>query len=289
MMLAATAILAATVGATGTSFIGGLVSALTRPSMAPNTNVPAVQVTAAQYLIGRALPIEGAIAIACVLYCESKLNPGSQGTQSSERGGELNPKGAFGIASWNGPRQGHLAKFAKARGMDVNLLTTQLYFVLNECANSYPLSWAAIRSANPAETIIATFVADYENPLDHQAEIDRARVFAAPLRAALHAQPGPIGLPPVTPDPVPWTLPPITPLPQGPTQMPTEALLALIIQIGAPIIQSIVSAVLHAHGIKPQGAPPPVVVAPPVQPAQIDPAALEQMIAAILAKLTAAK
>lgn len=70
--------------------------------------------------------------------------------------------------------------------------------------------------------------------------------------------------------------------------------IATLIQIFAPIVESIVTGVLNAHGIKTPGAaapPPPIVVAPPAAPAAtpaapaIDPAALEAIITQILSKL----
>jgi hypothetical protein len=94
----------------------------------------------------------------------------------------LNPSGAYGIASWNGPRQAALAAFASTKGLDVALVNTQLLFVLTEAANSYPKVWAAITNPNLTyDQIIPIFVADYENPADHAKEIAAALAIAVEL------------------------------------------------------------------------------------------------------------
>jgi hypothetical protein len=131
--------------------------------------------------MGHGLSRDAAVGVTCPLWYESKLNPGSQGSQSSERGGILNAMGAFGVASWNGTRQADLLAFSQKKNLPVDSLETQLWFVLNEAANKYPKTWAAITGAGTYEEIIPVFVADYENPADHAKEIAAALEFAKEL------------------------------------------------------------------------------------------------------------
>ena len=110
------------------------------------TAVPKVQITARDYyVLTKGIPLGAAVALVSVLYYESKLNPGSQGYQTTETPGALNSYGAYGIASWNRPRQQDLLNFATQHNLAVNALDTQLAFVLTEIANSYPNCWAAIQ------------------------------------------------------------------------------------------------------------------------------------------------
>jgi tail lysozyme len=179
--------------------------------------VPQVQITARNHYLALPdpLPLNGAIAVPAVLYRESGLRPGSQGVQSTEHGGILNPNGAYGIASWNGPRQGDLKDFCDKRGLPYNTLGPQLDFVLHEMANSYPLSWAAVRSAAQFVSIIRTIVEDYERPRDPEPEIADAIRIATALAAVPLPVPGaPRPLPPL---PAPRVPPAI---PTGPTPFP---------------------------------------------------------------------
>jgi hypothetical protein len=167
-------------------------------------------VEAAKFLMSKGLSRDAAIAVCAVLWFESKLNPGGQGTQASEHPGALNPSGAYGIASWNGPRQQALADFAKTKNLPIDQLETQLWFVLNEAANSYPKTWAALIGAQKTyEQIIPVFVADYENPKDHQREIDGSLAFAHELYALVHESglPEPVPVPKPLPAPVPQPSP----------------------------------------------------------------------------------
>lgn len=161
-------------------------------------SVPQVQITARDHYLGLAdpLPLDGAVALCAVLYRESGLKPGSQGVQGTEHGGVLNPRGAYGIASWNGPRQGDLKDFCDKRVLPYDRLEPQLDFVLHEMAGSYPLSWAAVRSSAFFETIIRTVVEEYERPKNPSAEIsDAIRIGAAlggvPLTGARSPSPAP--------------------------------------------------------------------------------------------------
>jgi hypothetical protein len=170
-------------------------------------------VKAAEFLLSKGLSRDAAIAVCAVLWFESKLNPGPQGVQSTETPGALNPSGAYGIASWNGPRQQALADFAKVKNLPVDHLETQLWFVLNEAANKYQATWAAITSGGTFEQIIPVFVADYENPKDHAREIEGSLAFAkelAPLVPAEVPAPPPV----VTSVPAPQPAPPQVPAPK---------------------------------------------------------------------------
>jgi hypothetical protein len=174
--------------------------------------VPQNQIFALNYYTtAKGIPIGGAIALVSVLYYESKLNPGSQGYQPSETGGILNPHGAYGIASWNGPRQDNLLKFATEKGKAVSALDTQLDFVLTEIANGYPASWSAIRSSASYRTVIPILVDEYENPKDKGKEIAGATAIGGPLAALPPPQPGPSA--PLPQVPVPQVPPPTSPLP----------------------------------------------------------------------------
>lgn len=184
----------------------------------------ALGVKVATFYMQRGIPLNGACAITAVQHAESGLNPGSQGDQPSETPGVLNPRGAFGLSSWNGPRQGRhegdttspegLNDFAKKNNLDFNQIETQQLFTLNEIANHYPRSWEAIRNASePIDSIITVLVDEYENPKDKAGEINRAAAYAARLAPLLgHVSPAP------TPAPAP--VPP-SPLPPSPTPSPS--------------------------------------------------------------------
>jgi hypothetical protein len=239
--------------------------------------------------MSKGLSRNAAIAVTCCLWYESKLNPGSQGAQATERGGALNPTGAYGIASWNGPRQAALAAFAEKKGLSPAALETQLWFVLNEAANSYPKTWAAITGTGTYQEIIPIFVADYENPADHAAEINGALGFAAQLAPFV-----PMSAPTVAPEPTPISAPPVL-LPAAPPsmqigniQMPIE----LVMQLVGPLAESLVSGLIKgalAHisttTISPIAAPAHAVVAPVAPAAPMDFAQIAAQIAAELAKL----
>lgn len=188
-----------------------------------------------------------AVAVVSCLWYESKLNPGSQGHQPTETPGILNPVGAYGIASWNGPRQSALSSFADRKLLHVERLETQLHFVVTECANWYPDVFKAINSKTLTyNEIIPVFVAEYENPKNHEAEIAGSKAFAAQLY-----------------DSVPDAVPPPPPIPTAPPQpigeitVPPEIIFA-IVTYGVPIVEAIFRALLATHGVTPPapGSPP---------------------------------
>lgn len=233
--------------------------------------VPSAATSAVSYLRGRGVSKEAAVAIVSVLYYESKLNPGTQGHQSTETPGVLNPFGAYGIASWNGPRQNHLQAFAAKHNLPVGDINTQLYFVLNEMANSYPQSWGLINSNKGYVDIIPTIVAEYENPADHQKEINGALTFAASLY-----------------DAVPEIAPPIAEHPPNPIQTGVTAvppippeIISLLVQILVPVADQLFKTVLASHGIKLPGLP-----TAPAAPVTLDPQTLATEIIAAIQKQT---
>jgi Phage tail lysozyme len=147
----------------------------------------AVDQQAISYLVNdRQLTKDAAVAIVAVLDAgESGLHTGPQpSTVTTDHGGVLFANGAFGIASWNGPRQKALKDFADKFKLDVNELETQLHFVLTESANNveYASFWNALRSpASHYSDIITAMVNDYERPKDPASEVARAMAAAKVL------------------------------------------------------------------------------------------------------------
>jgi hypothetical protein len=272
-------------------------------------SIEQVAINAAQFYRGRGLSKDAAVAIVS-----------GQGHQSTETPGALNPSGAYGISSWNGPRQERLANYATVYKLPVGELTTQLGFTLTEMANSYPKSWAAINSAETYASIIPVIVAEYENPADHQKEIIAAMEFAPGLMAALpvaaapvplplpstapqsapapQAQPAPAQAPVPAPRPVSHPLPLPTfpfPLPGLPAMPPIDpALVTQLLTILAPVVESIMSGLIK--GLISQltaTASPTATSATPLATAAGIPSELltslgplvQQMVAAELAKI----
>src|SRR5271157_6234060 len=109
--------------------------------------IPQVALDAVAYLLAppRSVAIGPAVGMVAVAYAgESGLKPGSQGNQSSETPGALNAHGAYGIWSLNGPLQQSLATFAEKEKLPVESVNTQLYWLLNQCADNprYAAVWA---------------------------------------------------------------------------------------------------------------------------------------------------
>lgn len=201
--------------------------------------------SAVDYYLSRGLSKDAAVALVSIFYAgESKLNTGSQGAQPTEAGGVLNPNGAFGIASWNGPRQADLQKFANKYGLDVNALTTQLHFALTEMAGfsigsnprGYPNSWAAVTGGGTYDQIIPVVIADYENPASKSVESGRSAAYARSIYSLVMA-PAPTAAP--TPS-FPWL-----PAPQAPSESVVIADLIAILQAVAPLFgnASVISAI----------------------------------------------
>jgi hypothetical protein len=173
----------------------------------------------------------------------------------------LNPRGAYGIASWNGPRQKALADFAIKKVESPGLLNTQLDFVLTECANSYPGVWHAIQTYTSYQSFIPVFVNNYEIPADKPKEIAAALAYADEWYPLVTAPAAPAAPPVVTPTPVPTV-----PIGVGPMDAALLAQLAPIIEaLAAGLFRALISQLSAAPGAASAGAP--VVAAPPAQPA----------------------
>ena len=76
-----------------------------------------------------------ATKIASVVHIESGGYTGSFGGQPTERGGVLNPGGAYGLAQFNGPRQGQLAAFAARAGGSPSDPGIQTRFIVQDAQN----------------------------------------------------------------------------------------------------------------------------------------------------------
>lgn len=164
-----------------------------------------------------------ALALVAVGFYESGLNPGPQ---SGNTGGVLGPA-AYGLFSWNGPRQAPLQSFAMAHGWNgtgVIPLDVQALFALTEMANSYPTVWAAYQQIQTeyqpgmsnaqilalANSFIATMVDLYEIPANPAPEIAGAQAYAASWLASgkiVAPTPAPVPVPTPTPSPTPVPTP----------------------------------------------------------------------------------
>ena len=198
---------------------------------------PLIAQTAIQHYLSMGISKDVAVGICSVLYRESALNPGSQGSQSTETPGSLNPAGAYGIASWNGPRQAALAAFAKEKNENPSQLTTQLDFVLTESANSYPAVWAAIQ--NPSMTyqkFIPIMVDSYEIPANTGAETADALKYAeAWYPDVVPAAPPPVAAP---------TAPPVVSMAEGPLAVVQALAKAIASSQSQVAIQALAQAIL---------------------------------------------
>jgi hypothetical protein len=247
--------------------------------------VPQVALSAVAFYLSKGISKDVAVGIVAVLYAgESKLNTGSQGAQSTETPGALNPSGAYGIASWNGDRQEKLKAYAQAKSLPVASLDTQLGFVLTESANSYPKVWAAIRQAGITyASFIPIFVEAYEVPANSPAEIARAIAFAEELYPAVTTAPAP-----AVPAPQPVQAPsPLPATPTGATLDPaTVAIILAIAQAFAPSLEAAFAG-LAAGVLKAALTHAPAPNTPATPPAF--PGTLEDFVAEILKQLQAPK
>jgi Phage tail lysozyme len=160
----------------------------TKPQTTSSTSVRPALVSALQFCVyGRStalnIPFSTAVGIVSVLWYESKLNPNAQPADGVDRGGVLNPSGAYGIASWNGPRQATLQAFATTENLDVNSVNTQ--------------------SGATYTDLIPTMVQTYEDPaaIDMTPEINGSLANAALFAIAVINQPQPLPTPAPTSDP----------------------------------------------------------------------------------------
>ena len=132
------------------------------------------------------IPEGPALALVSVLYAgESKLRTGPQWTtMRTDTGGVIFSRGAYGIASWNGDRQQKLLDFATEHKLPVSDMTTQLLFILTECADNYPYLWEGIKRGQDTHSFITAFVNQYERPREPLPEIVRAQTFASEIQKA---------------------------------------------------------------------------------------------------------
>lgn len=197
-------------------------------------------VAAIEHYRRKGIAVGPAIGIVSVLSYESALNPGPQGHQSTETPGVLNPYGAYGLASWNGPRQNALKVFATKKGLPVEDINTQLDFVLTESANSYPSVWAAIQSGLRFQEFIPLFVRDYENPADIPRETNGSIVLASQYEPCIPlTEPAPV---PSTPSSPHYSPPPVSiPLPEA---FPMNPVLAqILIQLAVALGEGLISGI----------------------------------------------
>jgi len=167
---------------------------------------PAQQSALDFYVRQKGLTKEVAVGIVSVLSVESAMNPTAENNSGTDKGGAINPNGAYGLAQWNGPRQDALQAFASRYVMDEASADCQLAFVLTEAANSFPDLWKEITSPSTMYSDLITVMVDsYEIPANKQAEISKAAAVANDLYAnyAPAPSPGPAPAPVPTPTPIP--------------------------------------------------------------------------------------
>jgi hypothetical protein len=198
--------------------------------------IPAAAETAIAHYLSKGLTKDVSTGIPACLYYESKLSPDAQGVQKTETPGVLNPGGAYGIASWNGPRQQSLLTFATKKDLDPAAIGTQLDFVLTECANSYPVVWKAIQNPTINYTdFITIFVTSYEIPANIPAEIAASVAYAKSWYSEIvEPAPAPTTSPTVIPTPVATGSPIVT---QPVTVAAGESNLAIINALANAIIK----------------------------------------------------
>src|ERR1700730_4301313 len=171
-----------------------------------------------------------------------------------------------------------LKPWCTAQNMPWYTIASQAKFFLWECRKKYPDLWIDLtQGVKKLETLTANIMAEYEVPNAQYAALDVRIGYALGFRnrwikgAVVITEPPPI------------------PMPSIPTQggfYVDPALIATIIQIGAPILESIVKAILSAHGIIPGQS---VTIHPPVAPGVAAPAFNpDELVQKIMAALSAA-
>jgi hypothetical protein len=249
--------------------------------------VPQVAIDAVTHYLQKGIARGPAIGIVSVCYAgESQLNPGPQpATGSTDTGGVLFGGGAFGIASWNGPRQAALQAFATAKGESPTAVNTQLDFILTECANSYSNVWAAIQSGMAYTPFITLFVTQYEGPANPSAEISRSVAFAQTLDAAVPQVVAPVPTPTPAPKPTPVPIP--APAPTGASTL-NPFLLALIDAVVASLVKEVIAQTGVALPVTVTGTTTPTTgTTPPV--VSLDPTTIvTSIVTPLIAQLTGA-
>jgi hypothetical protein len=143
------------------------------------------------------LPHAGASAVVAGLSGESgaSLDPNSQNNTGTDAGGVINPKGAFGIANWNGPRQAQLLNYARQTGGDPTSRATQTAFVQWDLQHNYPQLWQQLNDPNssPQDNLTA-FVNQYENPKDKAGAIAARMPYLSAVASLNGGQEQPAGV-----------------------------------------------------------------------------------------------
>jgi Phage tail lysozyme len=163
------------------------------PGTAATSATPSADAQGASDEFSQSFTPQGAKAMAGVLQSESGFKTGAQGNQATDASGALSGgKGAYGIGSWNGSRQGDLAKFASDNQMDPADPDTQKLFAQWEVMNNpaYAASAKALTDPNAKpEDIASTLVTNYMRPADENVAPETSKAIA--LAAALRGQGAP--------------------------------------------------------------------------------------------------
>ena len=170
-----------------------------------------------------------------------------------------------------------LKPWCAAQGMPWYTIASQAKFFLWECRTKYPDLWRdLVEGVKKIETLTANIMAEYEMPAAQYAALDVRIGYALGFRTRWIK--GPVVI----------TEPPPIPMPQFPSQggfYVDPALIGMIIQIGAPILESIVKAILSAHGIIPGQA---ITIHPPVAPGSAPQFNPDDLVQKIITALTQA-
>lgn len=173
-----------------------------------------------------------------------------------------------------------LKPWCASQNMPWYTIPSQAKFFLWECRAKYPNLWRDLHEGvKKIETLTANIMAEYEIPNAQYAHLDQRISAAIAFRDR-------------------WIIGPVIITEPAPTPAPTgvfkvdPALITMIIQIGAPLIEALVKAILSAHGIGTQSLPGATIIhqqgaLPPIQlPAQsFDP---DDLVKKIITALTAA-
>lgn len=126
------------------------------------------------------LPHSGASSLIANLSGESGpgLDPNAMNNSGTDAGGIINPKGAFGVAQWNGPRQEQLLNFSRQAGLDPSDREAQLKFTAWDLQNNYPDLWNQLKDPNSdPKANLQRIVAEYERPADVPGEVSKRAAY----------------------------------------------------------------------------------------------------------------
>lgn len=167
-----------------------------------------------------------------------------------------------------------LKPWCAAQGIPWYTIKSQAAFFVWEVKNKYPNLWRDLHEGvKKLETLTANIMVEYEIPNMALAHLDQRITAARNFMARWAPQPD-ITAPVPAPTGV-WQVDPV--------------LIQTLIQIGAPLIEAIIKAVLNAHGV---GVTPgmPVTIHPPVASQQtvLPPFNPEELVSKIVEALTKA-